>query len=39
MNLGDRTVTFEGTLASPTKMVGQVSGATMPAQSLTLERQ
>lgn len=39
MNLGDRTVKFEGTLTSPTRMVGQVSGPTMPAQSLTLDRQ
>jgi len=39
MNLGDRTVKFEGALASPTRMVGQVSGATMPPQSLTLDRQ
>ena len=39
MNLGDRTVKFEGALASPTRMVGQVSGPTMAPQSLTLERQ
>jgi hypothetical protein len=39
MNLGDRTVKFEGALASPTKMVGQVSGPTMSTQSLTLDRQ
>ena len=39
MNLGDRTVTFEGALTSPTQMVGQVSGPTMPAQSLTLVKQ
>ena len=38
MNLGDRTVTFEGALASPTKLVGQVSGPTMPPQSLTLDK-
>ena len=39
MNLGDRTVKFEGALTTPTRMVGQVSGPTMPAQSLTLDRQ
>lgn len=39
MNLGDRTVTFEGALTTPTRMVGQVSGPTMPAQSLTIDRQ
>ena len=39
MNLGDRTVTFEGALTSPTQMVGQVSGPTMAPQSLTLVRQ
>ena len=39
MNLGDRTVKFEGALTSPTQMVGQVSGPTMPPQSLTLGRQ
>jgi len=39
MNLGDRTVKFEGALTSPTRMVGQVSGPTMPAQSLTIDRQ
>jgi hypothetical protein len=39
MNLGDRTVKFEGALVSPTRMSGQVSSATMPAQSLTLDRQ
>ena len=39
MNLGDRSVTFEGALTTPTKMVGQVSGGTMAPQSLTLERQ
>jgi hypothetical protein len=39
MNLGDRTVKFEGALTTPTKMVGQVSGPTMAPQSLTLERQ
>jgi hypothetical protein len=39
MNLGDRTVKFDGALSSPTRMVGQVSGPTMPLQSLTLDRQ
>jgi hypothetical protein len=39
MNLGTRTVTFVGALTSPKQMVGQVSGATMPAQSLTLDKQ
>jgi hypothetical protein len=39
MNLGDRTVKFEGALTTPTRMVGQVSGPTMPAQSLTIDRQ
>ena len=37
--LGDRTVKFEGALTTPTRLVGQVSGPTMPAQSLTLDRQ
>jgi len=39
MNLGNRTVKFDGALTSPTTMVGQVSGPTMPAQSLTLVKQ
>jgi hypothetical protein len=39
MNLGDRTVTFDGALTSPTQMVGQVSSPTMAPQSLTLGRQ
>jgi len=34
-----RTVKFDGALTSPTTMVGQVSGPTMPAQSLTLVKQ
>jgi len=39
MDLGNGTVKFDGALVSPTRMVGQVSGATMPAQSLTLDKQ
>jgi hypothetical protein len=39
MNLGDRTVKFEGALTTPTRMVGQVSGPSMPVQSLTIDRQ
>jgi hypothetical protein len=39
MNLGDRTVKFEGALTTPTRMVGQVSGPMMPTQSLTIDRQ
>jgi len=39
MNLGTRTVKFEGALTSATRMVGQVSSATMPPQSLTLDKQ
>jgi len=35
----NRTVKFDGALTSPTTMVGQVSGPTMPAQSLTLVKQ
>lgn len=38
MNLGDRTVTFDGALTSPTRMVGQISGPTMPPQSLTIDK-
>jgi hypothetical protein len=38
INLGDRTVTFVGALTTPTRMVGQISGPTMPAQSLTLDK-
>jgi hypothetical protein len=39
MDLGGKTVTFVGALTSPTSMVGQVSGTTMPAQSLSLDKQ
>jgi hypothetical protein len=39
MSLGNRTVKFDGALVSPTRMVGQVSGPTMPAQSLTIDKQ
>ena len=38
LNLGDRTLTFQGALTSPTRMVGQISGATMPPQTLTLDK-
>jgi hypothetical protein len=38
MNFGDRTVKFEGALTSPTRLVGQVSGPTMPPQSITLDK-
>ena len=38
MNLGDRTVKFDGALTSPTQLVGQVSGPTMPPQSVTLDK-
>jgi hypothetical protein len=39
MNLGGKTVSFVGALTSPTEMVGQANGGTMPAQSLTLGKQ
>ena len=38
MNLGDRTVTFEGALTTPTRIVGQISGPTIPPQSVTLDK-